>query len=217
MRREGTAESRDSEKLDRIVQAAMSVFNRRGFHKATMQEVAEEAGVGKGTTYLYFASKDQLLEHIFALALDLYQQQISEATALPLSAPERLHRLLVTTLTTAQLNRGMSRFVLEGLTGLSVEFKNRLLRVRRGVLQDLSRLVEQGVDAGELRPVDPLVTAHVIFATASSVAAALLWEGAPLPAGGDDTPAERAEFLAEKVMSVLALAPPGARTPATAQ
>ena len=184
----------------------MKVFNRRGFHRATMQEIAEEAGVGKGTTYLYFASKDQLLERIFTMAIDLYQQEISTAVTQTAPATERLRSLLVTTLTTAQLRRGMSRFVLEGLTGVSEEFKGRLLTMRAAVLEELGRMLEEGVQAGELRPVDPLIMAHVVFATVTSLAAALVWEGAPLPAGGD-TPAERAAVLADKVMEALGLGP----------
>ena len=45
-----------------LVEAALGVFSRVGFAAAKMDDVAEEAGVSKGTVYLYFDSKEQLFE-----------------------------------------------------------------------------------------------------------------------------------------------------------
>ncbi len=52
----------DSERLTRIVEAAQRAFVRLGFHAATMQHVAEEAGMSAGNLYRYFASKEALVE-----------------------------------------------------------------------------------------------------------------------------------------------------------
>ena len=53
-----------------ILDAAMSVFTRTGIHSTTIEMIAREAGLGKGTIYLYFKSKEELtirlLENIFA-------------------------------------------------------------------------------------------------------------------------------------------------------
>ena len=48
------------EKRDRILVAAASLFASRPFHKVLLQDVAVEAGVGKGTLYTYFENKDAL-------------------------------------------------------------------------------------------------------------------------------------------------------------
>ena len=47
-------------KRERILAAATAVFAERDFHRVQVSEVAERAGVGKGTVYLYFPSKDDL-------------------------------------------------------------------------------------------------------------------------------------------------------------
>jgi len=52
----------DSERVTRIVAAAQRAFVRHGFHAATMQHVAEEAGMSAGNLYRYFASKEALVE-----------------------------------------------------------------------------------------------------------------------------------------------------------
>jgi len=48
------------EKRQQIMVAAEALFSRRRFHEITMDEVAREAGVGKGTIYRYFADKEEL-------------------------------------------------------------------------------------------------------------------------------------------------------------
>ena len=196
---------RDSEKAQRIVGAALAVFNRHGFHKATMQDIAAEAGVGKGTTYLYFDSKDQLLEHIFEKALGVYMARVREAAAAPGTAPERIRRLVESILDTAQMRNGLFlRFVLRIRIGLQGELKRRLLSIHRQLLDEIAAIVAKGVADGELKPVDPLVAAHVISGTLSSLTASLLWPSESLPAAGEE-PRRRAEVLAAEVMRVLAL------------
>ena len=49
-----------------ILDAALEVFAARGFHEATMDEIAATSGVAKGTLYRYFESKEDLLEQILA-------------------------------------------------------------------------------------------------------------------------------------------------------
>ena len=53
-----------------ILEAALGLFSSKGFHDTTMEEVAKEAGVAKGTIYLYFQSKEHLL---LALKRDFMQ------------------------------------------------------------------------------------------------------------------------------------------------
>jgi len=53
------------DKYDRIIDAAIKVFARKGFHKARVSDIADEANVADGTIYLYFKNKDDLLITIF--------------------------------------------------------------------------------------------------------------------------------------------------------
>src|SRR5437868_14412580 len=57
--------SATSDKRTRIMDAAIKVFAERGFHSATVAEIARAAGVADGTIYLYFKSKDDLLLRLF--------------------------------------------------------------------------------------------------------------------------------------------------------
>ena len=53
------------EKRRVILDAAVRVFARKGFHASRVGDIAEEAGVAHGLLYHYFSSKDEVLETIF--------------------------------------------------------------------------------------------------------------------------------------------------------
>src|SRR5436305_14524327 len=56
-------------RVQSIQEAAIRVISRKGMAAATMQEIAEEAGVAKGTIYLYFRDRDELVEKTFETAI----------------------------------------------------------------------------------------------------------------------------------------------------
>jgi len=52
---------------NKIIQAAVKIFSKKGFHKSTMDEIAGEVGVSKATLYTYFKSKEEMLKEIWQL------------------------------------------------------------------------------------------------------------------------------------------------------
>jgi AcrR family transcriptional regulator len=84
------------EKQQAIVGAALEVFARRGFTAATIEEIARTAGLGKGTVYQYFGSKDDLFFAVFQAFVGQVGQQARGLAAGPaLSAAGRLRTLIV--------------------------------------------------------------------------------------------------------------------------
>ena len=78
----GVAERREREKEQRrndIIDAAEKIFFAKGINAATMDEVAEEAELSKGTLYLYFNSKEELYLAINARGLLILQKVFTEA------------------------------------------------------------------------------------------------------------------------------------------
>jgi TetR/AcrR family transcriptional regulator len=77
-----TAARRAREKVQRrqeILAAARDEFFERGFHQPTVDDVAARAEVSKGTIYLYFVSKEEILAHLLLEGLDMLLAQM-EAT-----------------------------------------------------------------------------------------------------------------------------------------
>lgn len=70
--KEGDDPPGDSSKLstrDRILNAALDLFSEKGFHLTTVDEIADRAGVGKGTFYRYFSNKETLFNELVRLRL----------------------------------------------------------------------------------------------------------------------------------------------------
>lgn len=60
----------NSSRRQKIMQAAEALFSQRRFHEITMEDVAQQAGVGKGTLYRYFHDKDALFFEVAAAGFD---------------------------------------------------------------------------------------------------------------------------------------------------
>src|SRR3954469_5255695 len=81
-------------RIQSIQDAAMRVIARKGMAAATMQDIAEEAGVAKGTIYLYFRDRDELVEKTFATAINQLHGLIDEAWLTARSFDEKLRAIL---------------------------------------------------------------------------------------------------------------------------
>src|SRR5271165_4503579 len=79
-----TRRANEDGRRERILEAAERAFVAHGFHAATMQHVAEEAGMSAGNLYRYFPSKESIVEQLCAL-----DQAESAAAFEQLLAPSR--------------------------------------------------------------------------------------------------------------------------------
>src|SRR5436190_13966359 len=77
-----------------ILAAARTVFSKKGFHDATIDDIADEAGVAKGTIYLYFKSKQEIYLSALRDGILLLNRQMRAEAEIPGSTAERLRRLL---------------------------------------------------------------------------------------------------------------------------
>jgi len=80
----GSKNSNDkkAEKYERILDAAVKVFAKKGFYQSRVSDIAREAGVADGTIYLYFKNKDDILISIFEEkmrnAISIFQRELSQ-------------------------------------------------------------------------------------------------------------------------------------------
>ena len=84
-----------TDKRARILDAAIKVFAGRGFHSATVAEIARAAGVADGTIYLYFKGKEDLLLRLFDEKMNDLLREAKAALLEEKTAPARLKRFIV--------------------------------------------------------------------------------------------------------------------------
>ncbi|SNX53445.1 TetR/AcrR family transcriptional regulator [Thermoanaerobacterium sp. RBIITD] len=80
---------------EKIFNAAIDIFSKKGFYKATMDEIAEKAGVAKGTLYYHFKSKDEILEFLIMEGLSLLRNQIIDNINILKNSIEKLREIII--------------------------------------------------------------------------------------------------------------------------
>jgi TetR/AcrR family transcriptional regulator, fatty acid metabolism regulator protein len=178
---------RSIERRQEILDAAVRVFARKGFHAARVGDIAAEAGVAHGLLYHYFASKDELLETIFreAWAELLAAFRVTEGTDEP--APEQLRKVCAILLRTWR-DRPQLVTVLVREIARSAELQNRIEDVGEA-FRVIERIVARGQERGELRAdAEPRLTATILYGALEEILTS--WVLGALP--DDVAAAERA-------------------------
>lgn len=174
-----TSERREREKAQRrqdILDAARQVFFERGFHQPTVDDVAARAEVSKGTIYLYFKSKEEILAHLLLEGLDLLLAQM-EATCPPQSppAPEAaLWALANSYLTFSQTQPHYFRLIMAFDRGrfeeqIAPELYQQVLDRSLQGLALVAQAIERGQAAGLFHVDDPWQAAGSVWAAINGV------------------------------------------------
>jgi AcrR family transcriptional regulator len=111
-RTELKAAPKSEDTRERIFNAALALFHRRGFETATMREIAAEAGVATGAAYYYFASKDAIIMDFYRRSSAEMQPKIEVALKDATGLEQRLRELILVKLTHFAANREILRALL---------------------------------------------------------------------------------------------------------
>jgi TetR/AcrR family transcriptional regulator len=174
-----TRARREREKEERrqsILQAARAVFFENGFHRATVDDVAERAEVSKGTVYLYFESKETILAFLLLDGLDELVETLAAAYAAtePLAATERVRRLSQAYLTFFEKKPEYFRLLMATDRGrfqdsVTPGVYEQVLAASLDGLDWAAKAIQQGVDEGMFRCCDARQAASTLWATMNGV------------------------------------------------
>jgi AcrR family transcriptional regulator len=178
---------RSTDRRGELLEAAVRVFARKGFHSSRVGDIANEAGVAHGLLYHYFRSKEEVLETIFretwsVLVADTLR---IEASGVPLR--EQLRRFariyLGSWLVTPELVRVLVREVAR-----SPEVGDRVDEIR-GLFLALQRIIETAQQRGEVRlDANPALAAWAVYGALEEILTG--WVLGQLP--GEEEDVERA-------------------------
>lgn len=160
----------ETETKERILTAALTIFGEKGYHPATMAEIAEAANVGKGTLYWYFSSKEDLFSGMieqFIQTINSKLQSVLEAKELSFS--ELLLAFTKECLDYSYKHRQMARIFIGAPQGLSDELRDKMFLWHVQFLETNTRLMQKGLQTGYFCPdleVERVVTAFtgILFA-----------------------------------------------------
>lgn len=138
-------------KRELIIEAAIQVFSQKGYHNTRMEEIAQAAGIGKGTIYEYFDSKLQLFQSMMEDSLQVYfrRMEVQKTERTPMS--ERLRLMIEAHIRFCLENRELTRVLFGEAEAPDKELMEWALAMRKDKLARMQSLLVEGIDTGELR------------------------------------------------------------------
>jgi TetR/AcrR family transcriptional regulator, fatty acid metabolism regulator protein len=188
-----------------LLDAAISVFARKGYHASRVGDIAQEAGVAYGLLYHYFGSKEEVLETIFR---ETWTQMLDavhsiESTGAP--ARDQVRKVAAVVLGTWKVNPDLIRVLVREVTR-SPQLQKEIEEIADAFVA-LERIVKRGQDEGDIRPtLEPRLAAWIIYGALEEILTG--WVMGEPPAD-DDEVAAAVRTVVEVLCDGLVVTPAG--------
>ena len=183
-----------------ILDAAVRVFARKGYHSSRVGDIAEEAGVAHGLLYHYFSSKEELLETIFRETWRDLLDAVRAVEETDESARERLAGVAKILLRAWRRDPDLVRVLVREVTRSS-HVQRRIDEIDQA-FAGLERIIARGQEDGEFRAdVDPRMVSYVFYGALEEILTG--WVLGQLE-DGDEQIAAAEETIVEVVCGGLA-------------
>jgi len=161
---------RAGDKRERILDAAVRVFARKGFYLTRVSEVAKAAGVADGTIYLYFKSKDDLLVSLFEHRIERLLTYMETELPRVASATYKLKRVIELQLGLLEGERDLAEVVTVILRQSTKLMKEYAAPKFTAYFDAIARVIAEGQASGELRAdISPHLAARAIFGALDAI------------------------------------------------
>ena len=175
------------EKRKSLLDAAVRVFARTGYHGARVGDIAEEAGVAHGLLYHYFSSKEEVLQTIFRENWGELLERFRAVEAAEEPASEKLEGIAKILLRTWRNDPGLVTVMVREVAR-SQQLQSQVVEVREA-FAIVQRVIEQGQREGVFRAdVDARLASWILYGGLEEVLTGWVWEGSrpttPSRAGG---------------------------------
>ena len=148
---------------ERIRQAAVRVFSREGFDRASVKSIAEEAGVAVGSIYNHFQDKDDLLISVFEEEFAQRMDFLEELRSARLPVRDQVQRLLEDHFARARKHKELAELLLYERFHRGGRLRERIVPLQRGIVERIAEILRAGIAEGWIRPCNPKVVAQALF------------------------------------------------------
>jgi AcrR family transcriptional regulator len=180
------------DKRRQLLDAAVRVFARKGFHASRVGDIAEEAGVAHGLLYHYFKSKDDVLEAVFHENWNLLQLRIASVEETDEPAADQLRHVAAIVLRTWLHLPDVVTVVIREF-GRSPELAERIGELAQPI-EVIQRVITRGIERGEFRSdINPQFAATVVYGSIDELLTG--WVLGRLPSGEEDVAAAEKTLL----------------------
>ncbi|KAB2861032.1 MAG: TetR/AcrR family transcriptional regulator [Anaerolineae bacterium] len=166
---------------ERILDSALNLFSRKGYHDTRMDEIVDESATSKGAIYFHFPSKERLFLALMDQFADLLERRIREAIEQEDEGMRRVQAALTACLDTFGKYRLPAKIMLVQAVGLGAIFEKKRLEVNDRFANLIRTYLDEAIKVGDIAPVDTEIVSHAWMGAIYSVVIRWVYTGEPEP------------------------------------
>jgi AcrR family transcriptional regulator len=180
------------DKRRQILDAAIRVFARQGFHSTRVSDIADEAGVAYGLVYHYFKSKDEVLNELFSERWSLLLSAIEESDHEGISSRAKLEAVAGFIVDSYRHDPELMKVIIVEVTRAANSFGRTHLAEIRRAYDSIAKIVADGQEAGVFRrDIDPTFASMSFYGAVEQLLSGWIFEVIP----ASDTDFDQAKSL----------------------
>jgi TetR/AcrR family transcriptional regulator, fatty acid metabolism regulator protein len=170
-----------TEKRRVILEAAVRVFARQGFHTSRVSDIADQAGVAYGLVYHYFPSKEAILDTLFLERWEFMLQAIAEADVIHTAARDKLHAIAAFIVDSYRHDPELMKVIIVEVTRAANTFARTHLEKIRDAYRLIAGIVAQAQREGAFRrEITPEFAALAFYGLVEQVLTGWIFDSAPV-------------------------------------
>lgn len=166
---------------ERILDSALNLFSRKGYHDTRMDEIVDASETSKGAIYFHFPSKERLFLALMDQFANLLERRIREAIEQENEGMQRVRAALKACLDTFGQYRLPAKIMLVQAVGLGAVFEKKRLEVNDHFADLIRTYLDEAIKVGDIAPVDTEIVSHAWMGAIYSVVIRWVYAGEPEP------------------------------------
>ncbi|MGB7339261.1 MAG: TetR/AcrR family transcriptional regulator [Phototrophicaceae bacterium] len=166
---------------DRILDAAVNIFSRKGYYDTHLDEIASQSESSKGSIYFHFPNKEKLFISLVDQFADLIERNVTEAIEAEPAGMKRVQVAIEAVLDTFGKYRRPAKILLVQAVGLGNVFEKKRMEVTDRFAALIQTYLEEAIEIGDIQAVDCDVVAHAWMGAIYNVIIQWVYTGEPNP------------------------------------
>jgi AcrR family transcriptional regulator len=150
---------------DKILESAAKIFSQKGYHKASMDEIAADAGVAKGSLYYHFQNKSQLFKDVAVYGMEDLRNELQKTSETTMPIEEKVAAVIdrITSLC-FDYSDLFNIIMSEASEGVEPDAWQQIQQTKSSLLEYISNLLREGCEYEHIiRPLDFELTTHALM------------------------------------------------------
>lgn len=168
--KKGIIMSKNRPKYKQIIDAAVKVIAKNGYHASQVSKIAREANVADGTIYLYFKNKEHILIAVFQEKMGQFIEEIDQSIQLEKTADQKLLRLITMHFQKLTNSHDLAIVTQLELRQSNSELRTQINQVLKAYMDVIDEIIKEGINTGVFqRDLHIALVRQMIFGTIDEV------------------------------------------------